>query len=231
MSKRILVVEDEKHLSETIKLNLELENYHVSVAVDGRKALDLFKEQHFDLVLLDIMIPQMDGIAVCETIRLTNQETPILFLSAKSTPEDRILGLKKGGDDYLTKPFNLEELIIRVQKLVDRGEGGATTAQQSNEFYQFSDNKVNFSSYEATGVNGDFILTKKEALLLKLLVENKNEVVSREKILKVVWGYTVYPSTRTIDNFILSFRKYFEKNPHNPTHFKSIRGVGYKFME
>jgi two-component system alkaline phosphatase synthesis response regulator PhoP len=231
MSKRILVVEDEKHLSETIKLNLELENYHVSVAVDGRKALDLFKEQHFDLVLLDIMIPQMDGIAVCETIRLTNQETPILFLSAKSTPEDRILGLKKGGDDYLTKPFNLEELIIRVQKLVDRGEGGATTAQQSNEIYQFSDNKVNFSSYEATGVNGDFILTKKEALLLKLLVENKNEVVSREKILKVVWGYTVYPSTRTIDNFILSFRKYFEKNPHNPTHFKSIRGVGYKFME
>lgn len=231
MAKRILVVEDEKHLSETIKLNLELEDYHVSVAEDGRKALDIFKEQHFDLVLLDIMIPQMDGIAVCETIRLTNQETPILFLSAKSTAEDRILGLKKGGDDYLTKPFNLEELMIRVQKLINRGDGNTAVANQPIEIYQFGDNKVNFNSYEATGVGGDFILTKKEAMLLKLLVDNKNEVVSREKILKVVWGYTIYPSTRTIDNFILSFRKYFEKDPHNPAHFKSIRGVGYKFTE
>jgi two-component system, OmpR family, alkaline phosphatase synthesis response regulator PhoP len=229
MAKRILLVEDEKHLSETIKLNLELEDYAVSVAEDGRKALEIFKEQHFDLVVLDIMIPQLDGIAVCETIRLTNKETPILFLSAKSAAEDRVLGLKKGGDDYLTKPFNLEELLIRVQKLIDRGDGN-TVASTSGDLFIFGNNKINFQSYEATGVDGDFILTKKEALLLKLLIDNSNEVVSREKILKVVWGYTVYPSTRTIDNFILSFRKYFEKDPHNPAHFKSIRGVGYKFM-
>lgn len=229
MAKRILLVEDEKHLSDTIKLNLELEEYAVAVAEDGRKALEIFKEQHFDLVVLDIMIPQLDGIAVCETIRLTNKETPILFLSAKSAAEDRVLGLKKGGDDYLTKPFNLEELLIRVQKLIDRGDGN-TVASTSGDLFIFGNNKINFQSYEATGVDGDFILTKKEALLLKLLIDNSNEVVSREKILKVVWGYTVYPSTRTIDNFILSFRKYFEKDPHNPAHFKSIRGVGYKFM-
>lgn len=229
MAKRILLVEDEKHLSDTIKLNLELEEYAVAVAEDGRKALEIFKEQHFDLVVLDIMIPQLDGIAVCETIRLTNKETPILFLSAKSAAEDRVLGLKKGGDDYLTKPFNLEELLIRVQKLIDRGDGN-TVASTSGDLFIFGNNKINFQSYEATGVDGDFILTKREALLLKLLIDNSNEVVSREKILKVVWGYTVYPSTRTIDNFILSFRKYFEKDPHNPAHFKSIRGVGYKFM-
>jgi two-component system alkaline phosphatase synthesis response regulator PhoP len=228
MAKRILLVEDEKHLSDTIKLNLELEDYAVAVAEDGRKALEIFKDQHFDLVVLDIMIPQLDGIAVCETIRLTNKQTPILFLSAKSAAEDRVLGLKKGGDDYLTKPFNLEELLIRVQKLIDRGDGN-TVASTSGDLFIFGNNKINFQSYEASGVDGNFILTKKEALLLKLLIDNSNEVVSREKILKVVWGYTIYPSTRTIDNFILSFRKYFELDPHNPVFFKSIRGVGYKF--
>lgn len=229
MKKRILVVEDEKHLAETIKLNLEVEDLHPVVVHDGAEAISAFKEQRFDLVILDIMIPNIDGIAVCENIRLHDANIPIMFLSAKSSAEDRILGLKKGGDDYMTKPFNLEELMIRINKLLARNDEGASGNAVSE--YSFGDNEVNFESYEAKGNDGKFSLTKKEALLLKLLIENKDEVVSREKILQTVWGYSVYPSTRTIDNFILAFRKYFEPDPKNPIYFKSLRGVGYKFTD
>lgn len=227
--KRILLVEDEKHLAETIKLNLEIEGFHPIVVHDGLTAITKFKEQRFDLVILDIMIPNIDGIAVCENIRLHDANVPVLFLSAKNTAEDRILGLKKGGDDYLTKPFNLEELMLRIKKLLERNSDSGAKASLNS--YEFGDNRVNFVSYEAVGNKGKFSLTKKEALLLKLLIENKNEVVSREKILQTVWGYSVYPSTRTIDNFILAFRKYFEPDPKNPMYFKSLRGVGYKFVD
>jgi two-component system alkaline phosphatase synthesis response regulator PhoP len=228
MKKRILVVEDEKHLADTIKLNLELEEYHPIVVHDGAAAITTFKEQRFDLVILDIMIPNIDGIAVCENIRLHDSEVPIMFLSAKSSSEDRILGLKKGGDDYLTKPFNLEELLLRIDKLISRNEDSSSSSHSISE-YSFGINSANFDSYEAIGKDGKFSLTKKEALLLKLLIENKDEVVSREKILQTVWGYSVYPSTRTIDNFILAFRKYFEVDPKKPQFFLSLRGVGYKF--
>jgi two-component system alkaline phosphatase synthesis response regulator PhoP len=228
MKKRILLVEDEKHLAETIKLNLEIEGFHPILVYDGASAISTFREQSFDLVILDIMIPNIDGIAVCENIRLHDSDVPIMFLSAKSRSEDRIRGLKKGGDDYLTKPFNLEELMLRINKLISRNETTSNTSAVTE--YSFGDNSVNFDSYEANSSDGKISLTKKEALLLKLLIENKNEVVSREKILQTVWGYSVYPSTRTIDNFILAFRKYFEPDPKNPKFFLSLRGVGYKFM-
>ena len=172
----------------------------------------------------------MDGLNVCENIRLINNEVPIIFLSAKNTPEDRIRGLKKGGDDYLTKPFHLEELLLRITKLVSRNKSKSENPNVLSD-YQFGENSINFESYEAQGKNGKFNLTKKEAHLLKLLIENRGEVVSREKILQSVWGYSVYPSTRTIDNFILAFRKYFEEDPRNPSFFTSVRGVGYKFTD
>jgi len=225
--KRILLVEDEKHLADTIKLNLEIEDYHPIVVYDGSSAINTFKEQRFDLVILDIMIPNIDGIAVCENIRLHDNNVPIMFLSARSSAEDRVLGLKKGADDYITKPFNIEELMLRIHKLISRNED--TTKGDILVEHTFGSNKINFDSYEAHGKDGKFSLTKKEALLLKLLIENKDEVVSREKILQTVWGYSVYPSTRTIDNFILAFRKYFEPDPKNPKYFLSLRGVGYKF--
>lgn len=227
MKKRILLVEDEKHLADTIKLNLDMDGYHPIVVNDGATAISTFKEQRFDLVILDIMIPNIDGIAVCENIRLHDSDVPIMFLSAKSSSEDRILGLKKGGDDYLTKPFSLEELMLRIDKLITRTDDNSKTESLSD--FTFGNNSVNFDSYEAVGKDGKFSLTKKEALLLKLLIENKDGVVSREKILQTVWGYSVYPSTRTIDNFILAFRKYFEVDPKNPQYFISLRGVGYKF--
>ena len=227
MKRRILVVEDEKDLADTIKLNLELEEYHPIVVHDGLDAIATFKEQSFDLVILDIMIPSVNGIEVCENIRLQDSTVPIMFLSAKSRSEDRILGLKKGGDDYLTKPFNLEELILRIGNLITRNE---TNTSSSITSYSFGDNSVDFDSYEAVGKQGKFTLTNKESLLLKLLIENEGEVVSRERILQAVWGYSVYPSTRTIDNFVLAFRRYFEDDQKNPKYFISLRGVGYKFI-
>lgn len=227
----ILLVEDEENLHETLKLNLELEGYSVTSAYTGAAAMKAVENEYFDLIIMDIMLPEMDGINVTQNIRLTSNEVPILILSAKNTSEDKVLGLKKGADDYLTKPFNLEELLIRVQKLIykskklqDRSTVGDT--------YTFGGHTINFKAQEANTASGERIeLSKKEAMLLKLLIENKNEVVPREKILQSVWGYNVYPTTRTIDNFILSFRKYFEEDSRNPRYFHSVRGVGYKYAE
>ena len=175
------------------------------------------------------MLPEVDGITVCETIRLSNADTPILILSAKNSSADRIMGLKKGADDYLTKPFNLEELLIRVGNLIKKSER-LSSKQPLPEIYSFGKNKIDFKASEAFTKSGTKItLTKKEMMLLKLLIENKNDVVTREKILQVVWGYNVYPTTRTIDNFILNFRKYFEADSRNPRFFHSVRGAGYKF--
>ncbi len=231
MNYRILLAEDEEHLNEVIKLNLELEGYSVTAVDDGKKAIKAFRQERFNLLILDVMLPEIDGFRVCETIRLENTEVPILFLTAKDSSEDKITGLKKGADDYLVKPFNLEELLLRVQILIRRGARNSQTANKPN-VYHFGQNTINFLTFEITDVRGlKNQLTKKEAMLLKLLIERKNEVVSREIILETVWGYDVYPSTRTIDNFILIFRKYFEENPKEPKYFHSIRGVGYKFTE
>ncbi|MBL0357682.1 MAG: response regulator [Chitinophagaceae bacterium] len=227
----ILLVEDEENLQEALKLNLELEDYEVTSAWNGVEALDLVQKEHFDLMILDVMLPELDGISVCETIRLQNNEIPILILSAKNSSADRVLGLKKGADDYLTKPFNLEELLLRVSKLLQKSKQ-LTARKPVEQVYSFGKNKIDFSSLECTTKDGSKItLTKKEIMLLKLLIENKNEVVTREKILQSVWGYNVYPTTRTIDNFILNFRKYFEEDSRNPKYFHSIRGIGYKFTE
>jgi two-component system alkaline phosphatase synthesis response regulator PhoP len=227
----ILLVEDEENLHEALKLNLELEGYEVSSAYDGAAALKAMEDEYFDLIIMDIMLPEIDGIDVTQTIRLTNNEVPILILSAKNNSEDRVLGLKKGADDYLTKPFNLEELLLRINKLIRKNKKLQDRSNMGDS-YTFGGHKLNFKAQEAITKNGEKIeLSKKETMLLKLLIENKNEVVTREKILQSVWGYNVYPTTRTIDNFILNFRKYFEEDSRNPVYFHSVRGVGYKYAE
>lgn len=232
MQKRILLVEDEVHLQHAIKLNLELEGFTVQVCGTGTDAVRTFREQKFDLVILDIMLPEMDGLMVCENIRMYDQQIPVLFLSAKNTPADRIAGLKKGADDYLTKPFELEELILRINKLLERSQQIKITQENRvPKVFQFGSNWINFESHEANGISGPFELTKKELLLMRLLIENKNQVVSREHILKVVWDYTVIPNTRTIDNFILALRKYFEIDPKQPEFIQSARGIGYRFYQ
>lgn len=227
----ILVVEDEENLHETLRLNLEIENYEITSAYTGSEALKAVKEEYFDLIILDIMLPEIDGINVIERIRIQNLDTPILILSAKNSNADKILGLRTGADDYLTKPFNLEELLLRVNKLIHKN---TLLHHKDNvpDMISFGKNTVDFKAQEATNWEGKkILLSKKEAMLLRLLIEHKNEVVTREKILQSVWGYNVYPTTRTIDNFILSFRKYFEEDSRNPKHFHSARGVGYKYTD
>lgn len=227
----ILLVEDEENLHDALKLNLELEGYQVSSAYDGSRALQAVQEEYFDLIILDIMLPEIDGITALETIRIQNNAVPVIILSAKNNSADRVLGLKKGADDYLTKPFNLEELLLRVQKLIQVNKK-LQDKDTVGDTYTFGKNSVDFKAQEAQTKSGERIqLSKKESMLLKLLIENKNEVVTREKILQAVWGYNVYPTTRTIDNFILSFRKYFEEDSRNPKYFHSVRGVGYKYSE
>ena len=227
----ILLVEDEENLHEALKLNLELEGYEITSAYDGAAALKTVQSEYFDLIILDIMLPEMDGIAVTESIRIRNNEVPILILSARNSSADRVLGLKKGADDYLVKPFNLEELLLRVHKLIEKNKK-LLDKSFIGDVYTFGRNSIDFKAQEATIGSGEKIqLSKKETMLLKLLIENKNDVVPREKILQSVWGYNVYPTTRTIDNFILNFRKYFEDDSRNPRHFHSVRGVGYKYSE
>ncbi len=227
----ILVVEDEENLQEALKLNLELEGYEVTAANTGSIALKKIENEYFDLILLDVMLPELDGFDVCENIRLKNIETPILMLSARSGSADRVLGLKKGADDYLTKPFNLEELLLRVEKLINKNRKLQERSTLGDSF-SFGGNVIDFKAQTAINSRGEnFSLSKKEVMLLRLMIEYRNEVVSREKILQAVWGYQVFPTTRTIDNFILNFRKYFEEDPREPRHFHSVRGVGYKFAD
>ncbi|MEY4885199.1 MAG: hypothetical protein RL151_508 [Bacteroidota bacterium] len=227
----ILVVEDEEALQTTLRLSLTLEGYDVSVTSDGASALRRVREEYFDLMILDIMLPELDGISVCETIRLTDTSLPILMLSARSGGSDRVLGLKKGADDYLTKPFHLEELLLRVEKLIRKNRKLQETPQMEDVF-NFGGNRIDFNAQEAFNNNGERIeLSQRETMLLRLLISHRNEVVSREKILQSVWGYQVYPTTRTIDNFILNFRKYFEADSRAPKYFHSVRGVGYRFAD
>jgi len=227
----ILLVEDEENLHEALKLNLEMDGYSVTSAFDGTKALKAVQQEYFDLIIMDIMLPGLDGISVTENIRVQNLDMPILMLSAKGSSVDRVLGLKKGADDYLTKPFNLEELMLRVEKLIQKNKK-LQDKETIGDVYEFGGNKIDFNAQTAQTWNKEPVeLSRKEAMLLKLLIENKNDVVTREKILQVVWGYHVYPTTRTIDNFILNFRKYFEQDSRSPRHFHSVRGVGYKYTD
>lgn len=230
MSKpNILLVEDESHIAQTVQLNLEFEGYEVQHAADGKVALQKFKSSDFDLVILDIMLPEIDGLTLCDLFRDLNKTIPILILSARNSSNDKVEGLKLGADDYLTKPFNLEELLLRVKNLLRRSGANFESPKELSEF-SFDEFHVNFKTYEVIGLNGQkFLLNKKELLLLKLLIERKNQVVSRDEILEKIWEVEALPTSRTIDNYILAFRKYFESNPKEPKYFHSIRGVGYKF--
>ena len=225
--KRILLVEDEENLHLAIKLNLELENYNVTSVYNGKNAILKFRDGRYDLIILDVMLPEINGFDICESIRLENSKIPILFLTSKSSNEDKIKGLKIA-DDYLTKPFNLKELLLRVRNLIERSQDREFRSE--NEVFSMAGCIIDFNSFTVENKDGEqYTLTHKQLKLLKLFIEKKNQVISRQEILEKVWGYDVYPSSRTMDNFILLFRKIFEKEKPSSTHFKSIRGVGYKF--
>lgn len=224
---KILLIEDEESLMDVLSMNLGIEGYEVVKAYTGRKALELIKH-NFDLIVLDIMLPDVNGFDICETIRQTS-EVPVLFISAKGTSGDRIKGLKIGADDYLVKPFHLEEFLLRVNNLISRHS--KKIKEDIPAVFNFGDNySINFKTYEVNSKLGLSTFSKREIDLLSLLTHKKNEVVSREEILNKIWPENSSPNSRTIDNYILNFRKHFELNPKAPIHFISLRGVGYKFI-
>ena len=236
MQKRILVIEDERHIAEGLQLNLSLQGYNVRLAYNGVSGLQEWKEWQPDLVVLDIMLPGIDGLSILQSIRLENEMIPILILSAKTEIDYKVKGLSYGVDDYLTKPFSLEEFLLRVERLLKRASWQEnsrpaihTESENSRDSYSFGDNHIDFTTMTATCSAGNINLTEQEVKLLKLFVVNQGTPLSRQQILQIGWGYSKRTSTRTVDNFIVRFRKYFEKTPKNPVHFKSIRSIGYVF--
>ena len=223
---KICVVEDESSIAEMVRLNLEMESHDVTLVQDGAEALELFKRNFdFDLVILDVMLPNVSGVDLCRLIR-KKSNVPILFLSAKGTTSDRIEGLKAGGSDYLPKPFDLEELLLRVAVLLNM------TPKAGEEIITIGNCQVNFRTFVVVDTisKQETTLSKREVALLQLFYSKQGEVISRTEILDKVWGTDQFPTTRTIDNFILHFRKTFEDNPKEPVYFISVRGVGYKFL-
>lgn len=236
--KRILVVEDERHIAEGLKLNLELQGYEVTIAMDGVSAIQLWKDWHPDLIVLDIMLPGIDGISILQNIRLENERIPVLILSAKSDFEDKVKGLVYGVDDYITKPFYLEEFLLRVKRLLKRVSWASETLDSMEDrrsdalkSYTFGGNRIDFETSTAHCKKGEIRLTEQETRLLKLFVTRRGKPLSRTEILEIGWGYTGGISTRTVDNFIVRFRKYFEENPKKPVYFKSLRSLGYIFED
>lgn len=235
-NRRVLVVEDEPHLAEGLKLNLSLKGYEVAVATDGISGLREWKAWGPDLIILDIMLPGIDGLSVLRSIRLEDERIPILILSAKGDADDRIKGFFHGVDDYLAKPFNLEEFLLRVERLLTRGawqrreaDSKGNTFASPDRIYRFGNNIIDFDTLTATNRSGHISLTEQEAKLLKLFIANQGKPLSRSKLLEIGWGYARGTTTRTVDNFIVRFRRYFEDNPQQPVYFRSLRSVGYIF--
>ena len=223
----ICLVEDEQSLIEMIQFNLELDGYDVFAIRDGGLAKEHFELKiDYDLFILDVMLPRISGLDLCKIIREKSQ-APILFLSAKGTTQDRIEGLKIGANDYLPKPFDLEELILKV-KILTKKEG-----EQKDFLLQVGELEVDFNTFEVRSLENEIVhlFSKREIELLQLFQEKEGKVVSRDEILDRVWGKDSYPTARTIDNYILVFRKIFEKNARKPQFFHSIRSVGYKFTK
>jgi len=225
---KILLVEDDPHLAKGLRFNLEREGYEVSLVDNGVSALDLLREDDFDLLILDLMLPTMGGLDVARKIRETNMRFPILMLTAKSTKKDKEIGFEAGADDYLTKPFHLPELLLRVKGILRRWEWYKDPVHDQ-EIFRFGEMWINFGTGKANGVDGEFYLTTKEVLVMNLLVEKKGDVVTREELLEKVWGYDPETETRTVDNFISRLRKYFEKKPQEPRHIITVREKGYQF--
>ena len=226
---RILLVEDEVNLARGIRENLEAEGYTVESVGDGRQALERIRRVEYGMIILDVMLPGMDGFAVCQTARREGRDTPVLFLTARGGGGDRIRGLEVGGDDYLAKPFQLRELLLRVAAILRR-RTRYDAMMALEPLVRFGDNEFDFRTFRGRSWDGaEQVLTQKESMILKVLVERAGEVVWRDAILEQVWGDDVLPSSRTIDNFIVRLRKRFEPDPDRPRFFHTVRGIGYRF--
>ncbi len=224
----ILLVEDEIHLARGICFNLEEDGFRVSHFESGEKALPALEVEHFELIILDVMLPGMNGFEVCSQIRKLDARVPILMLTARSEDTDRVLGLESGADDYLTKPFNLVEFLLRVKGMLRRSSWYRPDPVE--EGYIFGDNEVFLLSYRAKTAQGEIDLTEMEVRVLSLFFQKEGQIIPRGELLQSVWGYSSDTETRTLDNFIVRLRRYFEPDPAKPAHFQTVRGVGYRFI-
>ncbi|MEL7060464.1 MAG: response regulator transcription factor [Acidobacteriota bacterium] len=231
---RILVVDDEEHLAQGLAYNLRNAGYDVDLAVDGATALDALDKNAFDLVVLDVMLPDLSGLEICDRLRKTGDTTPILMLSARDRSEDAIAGLDAGADDYLTKPFDLDMLLAKVRGALRRQVWGRATqreAPSAPESMNYGGWEIDFQTFEATHVDGRTLgLSPKETAMLRLFAARPGEVVSRETFLEEVWEMPGSLETRTVDNFVRKLRQALEVSPSNPRHILSIRGAGYRFV-
>lgn len=227
---RILLVEDEETLGVGLIYNLEEEGYIITWAKNGRDAVEYFEKGTFDLIILDIMLPYMNGFEVAEKIREKDLRMPVLMLTARTESEDRVKGLETGADDYITKPFHLQELLLRVKGMLKR-RSWYMSASEKQPIYKFGDNEINFVNLVCLHGNEEIRITPHEAMVLKYLLEHKDKIVTRKELLENVWHLNPDIETRTVDIFIARLRKYFEPDPSEPAYFKSIRGAGYMFTE
>ena len=224
----ILLVEDEETLAAGLEYNLTEDGYTVLWAKEGREALKLFDSEKIDLIILDIMLPFVDGFEIAQKVREKDPQIPILMLTARTTKDDRVKGLEAGADDYITKPFHLEELLLRVKGMLKRKEWYRKVSEEL-PVVEFGKNKIYFEKLKCISATKTFRLTPREAMLLKYLIEHKGKIISRKEILENVWQMNPEIETRTVDIFIARLRKYFEEDPSNPVYIKSVRGAGYIF--
>ncbi len=225
---RVLLVEDEPSIARGLVFNLEEEGYRVIHAVSGEEALEHFAGSDFALVVLDLTLPGMDGIAVCKRLRRLDPRLPVLMLTARGEERDRLRGLSAGADDYLTKPFSLDEFLLRVKGMLRRSEWYHRVSPE--EHYAFGANQVNLRAGSAVTPEGELRLTDLEARMLRTFFRREGEILSRADLLEAVWGMAPDTETRTLDNFIVRLRKYFETDPAKPRHFLTIRSRGYRFV-
>ena len=227
---KILLVEDEESLAAGLEYNLTEEGYLVKWAKDGRKAIEFFENGKYDLIILDIMLPYINGFEIAEKIRDSDPQMPILMVTAKTESKDRVKGLEVGADDYITKPFHLQELLLRVEGMLKRKSWYKSTTEKQ-PVYRFGSNEINFENLTCMHKNSELRITPHEAMVLKYLIEKKEKIVTRKELLENVWHLNPEIETRTVDIFIARLRKYFEDDPARPVYFKSIRGAGYMFSE
>ena len=222
----LLVVEDEPSLALTLADRLLAEGYRVEVRGDGESALEVARESPFDLVILDVMLPGIDGLEVCRELRRTGGQIPVLMLTARSEVVDKVVGLKLGADDYLTKPFEMAELLARVEALLRRARAAGSA---SPDTYQFGDVHVDFRRAEVTRGDGAVGLSAMEFRLLRCFVEHRGDVLSRDQLLDEVWGYDASPFSRTVDVHVASLRQKIEPNPSRPQYIITVHRLGYRF--
>jgi len=227
--KKILVVDDEKNILKGLMDNLKAEGFEVIGESIGKNGLNAALTENVDLVLLDLMLPDMSGLDICREVKKKKISLPIIMLTAKSKESDKILGLELGADDYITKPFSINEVIARIRAVLRRVQTHDKAKKEKLENYEFDDVKIDFVKYEAFRGKKPLQLSKREFEVLEYFIKRKGEVITRNDLLDVVWGYETFPTTRTVDNFVARIRKQLEKKPADPQYILSIRGAGYKF--